>query len=68
MSDKSIYDGEKSSLTPVPKVAAAGIAGAVVVVIVFLVQLAWPTLEIPDAVIAAATAIVAFAAGYIKSS
>jgi hypothetical protein len=73
MSETPIYDNvanpePKKSLVPVPKVAAAGIAGAITVVLIFIIQLIWPTLEIPEAVVAAVTAIIAFAAGYIKSS
>ena len=60
--------GESTGLVPVPKVAAAGIAGAVTVVIVFIVQTAFPDFEIPETVVAAVTAIIAFGAGYIKRS
>lgn len=59
---------EPASLKPTAKVAAAGIAGAVTVLVVFAVNLIWPDLEISNEVAAAFTAIVAFAAGYIKSS
>lgn len=58
---------EKHSLVPQPKVAAAGIAGAITVLVVFAVGLIWPNVEIPNEVAAAFTALVAFAAGYIKS-
>lgn len=58
---------EKNNLTPVPKVAAAGIAGAVTVLVVFAVNLIWPELVIPNEVAMSFTAIVSFAAGYIKS-
>ena len=58
---------EKTNLTPVPKVAAAGIAGAVTVLVVFAVNLIWPELVIPNEVAMSFTAIVSFAAGYIKS-
>lgn len=57
-----------TSLVPVAKVAAAGIAGAVTVILVFSVQLIWPDLVIPEAVVAAVTAIIAFGAGYIKKA
>lgn len=79
MSDDNIYqnminerkiaaaNAEKTSLTPVPKVAAAGIAGAVTVLVVFAVNLIWPELVIPNEVAMSFTAIVSFAAGYIKS-
>lgn len=73
--DTPIYDSvsnpkpeEKASLTPVPKVAAAGIAGAVTVLLVFVVQAIWPNFDIPSEVSAALTAIIAFAAGYMKRS
>lgn len=59
---------DKTSLKPVAKVAAAGIAGAITVLVVFAVNLIWPDVEIPNEVAAAFTAIVAFAAGYIKKS
>lgn len=59
---------EKPSLKPVAKVAAAGIAGAITVLVVFIINLIWPDVEIPNEVAAAFTAIVAFAAGYIKRS
>lgn len=74
MSDSPIYDNmskpepEKASLTPQPKVAAAGIAGAITVLVVFAVNLIWPDVVIPPEVASAFTAIVAFAAGYIKSN
>ena len=79
MSSDDIYDNientnklrgshvAKSDLTPVPKVAATGIAGAVTVLIVFAVNLIWPELVIPNEVAMSFTAIIAFAAGYIKS-
>lgn len=59
---------ERNSNAPEPKVAAAGIAGAITVLVVFAVNLIWPDLEIPNEVAAAFTAIVAFAAGYIKKN
>lgn len=74
MSDTPIYDEvvnsqepPKPSKAPQPKVAAAGIAGAITVLAVFAVSLIWPDVEIPNEVASAFTAIVAFAAGYIKS-
>lgn len=52
--------------TPQPKVAAAGIAGAITVLVVFgLKQFAH--IEVPAEVAAALTAVISFAAGYIKS-
>ena len=72
MPETPIYDNlanaPKPSYTPVPKVAAAGIAGAITVILIFAVQLIWPDVEIPAPVSSAVTAIIAFAAGYIKSS
>ncbi len=50
--------------TPTQKVAAAGIAGAVTVVLVYLVQAIF-NIEIPAEVSSAITAIVAFASGYL---
>lgn len=74
MSDTPIYDNvnnpqpeNKPSLKPQPKVAAAGTAGAITILVVFAVNLIWPDVEIPNEVASAFTAIVAFAAGYIKS-
>lgn len=52
-------------MTPQPKVAAAGVAGAVTTVIVFIA--AQLGLEVPSEVAAAVTALLAFAAGYLKS-
>lgn len=73
MSDTPIYDNvnnpqpePKPSLVPVPKVAAAGIAGAITVLLVFIVESIWPNFEIPTTVSSAVTAIIAFAAGYMK--
>ena len=57
---------EAPSAAPVPKVAAAGVAGAIVLVAVFVIQTFFPSIEIPEAVASAVTIIVAFAAGYIK--
>ncbi len=57
---------ESPTLAPVPKIAAAGVAGAIVLVAVFLIQTFVPSFEIPEAVASAVTIIVAFAAGYIK--
>ena len=49
---------------PVPKVAAAGIGGAVATLIVYLASVAG--VEIPGDVGAAIATVVAFAAGYLK--
>jgi hypothetical protein len=57
----------KASLVPVPKVAAAGIAGAITVVLVFIGSLLWPEVEIPEPVTVAITVIITFLAGYLKS-
>lgn len=57
---------ESPSALPVPKVAAAGVAGAVVLIAVFFVQLFVPGFVIPPEVASAVTLVVAFAAGYIK--
>ena len=73
MSDTPIYDNienpqpePKPSLKPQPKVAAAGIAGAVTILVVWAANLIFPEVEIPNEVASAFTAIIAFAAGYIK--
>lgn len=53
-------------MIPQPKVAAAGVAGAVTSVIVFIAgELG---LEIPVEVGSALTALIAFAAGYLKKA
>lgn len=57
---------ESPTSAPVPKVAAAGVAGAIVLVVVFLIQTFLPSFEIPEAVASAVTILVAFVAGYIK--
>jgi hypothetical protein len=74
MNDTPIYDNlenpkeePKASLVPVPKVAAAGIAGAITVVLVFIGSLLWPEVEIPEPVTVAITVIITFLAGYLKS-
>ncbi len=50
---------------PVPKVAAAGAAGAVTVLIVYIAGLLG--VDLPPEVSSALTALFAFGAGYIKS-
>lgn len=51
-------------MIPQPKVAAAGVAGAVTTLIVFIA--AQFGLEIPSEAAAAITGLVAFGAGYLK--
>ncbi len=51
------------SKAPRPKIAAAGVAGALTVLIVYLAGLAG--LAIPEEVAAAVAALLAFAAGYL---
>ena len=52
------------SAAPVPKVAAAGVAGALTTLVVFV--LAQADVEITAEVAAALTTLVAFAAGYLR--
>lgn len=54
------------SYTPVPKVAAAGIGGAVSVVVIWALKAFWGV-EMPSEVAAAVATIVSFLSGYIKS-
>lgn len=73
MKVKATYDEERDTLTfrkgdsmkPQPKVAAAGIAGAVCVIIVWGVSFAG--VNVPPEVASALTAVLAFGAGYLKS-
>ena len=51
-------------MTPHPKVAAGGIAGAVTTVLVFVA--AQLGVEVPGEVAAALTTIIGFAAGYLR--
>ena len=51
--------------TPVPKVAAAGIAGAVTVILVWLLNTA-AGVDVPPEVASSFTAVLAFAAGWLK--
>lgn len=53
-------------MKPQPKVAAAGIAGSVSLILVWAAGLAG--LDVPPEVAAAFTAILSFAAGYLKAS
>lgn len=53
-------------MKPVPKVAAAGIGGAVATLVVYLASLAGA--EVPGDVGAAIATVVAFAAAYLKPS
>jgi hypothetical protein len=51
-------------MSPQPKVAAAGVAGAVTTILVFVVsQLG---VDLPAEVSAAITALISFGAGYLK--
>jgi hypothetical protein len=52
-------------LKPQPKVAAAGIAGSVTLILVWAAGLAG--IDVPPEVASAVTALLAFAAGYLKS-
>ncbi len=49
-----------------PKVAAGGIAGALTVILVWLVGLAG--VDVPAEVASAITVVIGFAAGYLKSA
>jgi hypothetical protein len=51
-------------MAPVPKIAAAGIAGAVTVVLVWLLGL-FTSVEVPPEVASAITTIFAFVAGWL---
>jgi hypothetical protein len=51
-------------MSPQPKVAAAGVAGALTTVLVFVVGQFG--LELPAEVAAAVTALISFAAGYLR--
>lgn len=55
-----------ADLSPTPKVAAAGIAGSITLVGVWVAGLFG--LDVPPEVAAAVTAIIATAAGYIKQA
>lgn len=52
-------------MKPVPKVAAAGIGGAVATIVMFVAQQVG--FEIPGDVGAAIATVVAFAAGYLRA-
>ena len=52
-----------SNATPTPKVAAAGVSGAVAIILVWIAGLFG--LEVPAEVAAAVAAILAFAGGYL---
>ena len=54
-----------STATPTPKVAAAGISGAVALILVWAAGLFG--LEVPPEVAAAFAVILAFVAGYLKT-
>lgn len=51
---------------PVPKVAAAGVAGSATTVLVFIIEQFG--VDVPAIVAAAITSLFAFAAGYIKKA
>lgn len=51
--------------TPVPKVVAAGLGGAVATILLWLVEAA-SQLEVPTPVAAALTTLLAFVFGYLK--
>jgi len=53
-----------NTATPTPKVAVAGVAGAVVLIIVWVVGMFG--VDVPAEVAAAATVIVSFLGGYLK--
>ena len=52
------------TVAPIPKVAAAGAAGALTTVLVFVAE--QRGVDIPPEVAAALTALIAFAAGYLR--
>lgn len=56
---------DSPSAAPTPKVAAAGIAGAVSIIVVWLMHAA-ASIDVPPEVASAFTTVVAFAAGYLK--
>ncbi len=56
---------ETASLAPKPKVAAAGIAGAVTAIAIWLLRAA-VRVEVPPEVASATTTVLAFGAGYLK--
>jgi hypothetical protein len=56
----------KPSPVPQPKVVAAGVAGAITVLVVFIVNTVWPDLTIPPEASSAFTVVISFIAGYIK--
>lgn len=55
---------EQSTAQPTAKVAAAGIGGAITIVLVYMIH-AMFNVDLPAEVAAALTAIVSFASGYI---
>lgn len=56
---------EQTDLTPKPKVVAAGLAGAVTVIVLWLSQ-EFANVNVPTTVGAALTTILSFIAGYLK--
>lgn len=57
--------GEPTNV-PQPKLVAAGVAGAVTILVVFAVNLIWPDVEIPAEASSAFTVVISFIAGYFK--
>lgn len=55
-----------ADLVPTPKVAAAGIAGSVTILVVYVAGLFG--LDVPPEVASAFTAILSFAAGYVTDA
>lgn len=55
---------DQPTLQPTSKVAAAGIAGALTIILVY--ALGQFSIDVPAGVASAITTIIAFAAGYIK--
>ena len=56
---------DQPTAAPTNKVAAAGIAGVITVLVVYLLGAIF-NIQLPDEVSAALTALVAFIAGYLK--
>ena len=58
---------ENTDLTPVPKMQAVAIAGALTALIAWIASVTLG-LELPVPVVAALTTLITFGAGYIKSN
>ena len=56
---------ESPSLVPVPKMQAVGVAGAVTLIVVYVLGFFFHV-SIPAEVASAATVLIAFGAGYLK--